>query len=104
MNQPKNFVSADDAKNLLSKVGGLTKSSGSSKFAEIENLTQVSDSAGNAIFYAVNYQGGGFILLAADNRIDLMVIINIMILIDSEDPAKTTNYNYKRTVVYNIIP
>lgn len=66
----KNFVSADDAKSLLSEVGALTKSGDNSKFAEIETVTQVGDAEGNAVFYAVNYQGGGFILLSADNRME----------------------------------
>lgn len=66
----KNFVSADDARSLLSQVGTLTKSGDNSKFAEIETVTQVGDAEGNAVFYAVNYQDGGFILLSADNRIE----------------------------------
>lgn len=66
----KNFVSVDDAKNLLDKVGAIThtKSGEDAKFTDIESVTQVSDSMGNAIFYAVNYKAGGFILLSADNR------------------------------------
>lgn len=67
--QSKNFVSIDDAKQLLGIVGRISKTKSSSgKFAEIETMTQVSDSLGNAIFYAINYQGGGFVLLSADNR------------------------------------
>lgn len=67
--QSKNFVSIDDAKQLLGIVGRISKTKSSSgKFAEIETMTQVSDSLGNPIFYAINYQGGGFVLLSADNR------------------------------------
>lgn len=73
----ENFVGLSQAKEIAgvikftskdnnSQVGKNT-SSGSAK-KKIESIDEVKNENGNTVLYVVNYNGGGYIILSADNR------------------------------------
>lgn len=67
----QNIVNKQQAEQLLAKVGELsiTKSGIDAPYAVIASMTTVKDEAGNPVYHVVNYNTGGFVILAADDRI-----------------------------------
>lgn len=80
------FVSADEAKTIAAAVQfgaaeattangkATTRSAGLNK--EVESITPVPDASGATAFYVINYRGGGFMLLAADKRVNPVLAIS----------------------------
>ena len=75
------FVSADEAKTIAAAVQfgsaetGATGSQATTRSASLDkkavlNVTPVADAAGSTAFYVINYEGGGFMILSADKRMD----------------------------------
>ena len=74
------FVSADEAKTIAAAVQfgtadattadgkATTRSAGLNK--EVQSVTPVPDASGATAFYVINYKGGGFMILAADKRMN----------------------------------
>jgi len=74
------FVSADEAKTIAAAVQfgtadattadgkATTRSAGLNK--EVQSVTPVPDASGVTAFYVINYKGGGFMILAADKRMN----------------------------------
>ena len=69
---PENFVTEKTAKSLLTEVfeEPVTRSDGKTAFSKISKTTPVYGADQLPLFYVMNYEGGGFVLLSADNRIE----------------------------------
>lgn len=75
------FVSADEAKTIAAAVQfgsaetGATGSQATTRSASLDkkavlNVTPVAETTGSTAFYVINYEGGGFMILSADKRVD----------------------------------
>lgn len=69
------FISAQAAlalasKRLLKRGGHALQGSSATAKRSVKEVLPIVDEGGKTAFYAVNYQGGGFVLLAADNRVE----------------------------------
>ena len=79
-NVSADFVSADEATTIAEAIQfgsteattadgkATTRSAGLNK--EVQSVTPVPDASGVTAFYVINYKGGGFMLLAADKRVN----------------------------------
>ena len=69
---PDNFVTEKAIKSLLSEAfeEPVTRRDGKSTFARISSSKEIMVSDGLPAFYIMNFEGGGFIILSADNRLN----------------------------------
>lgn len=74
------FVDIDEAENLAFMIGmpnARTKSVNGRDFAKtVKEKLVVPDKAGENAFYIINYQEGGFVILAADKRVDPILALS----------------------------
>ena len=75
--QSKHFVSNKEASDIVSSIKFSTQENLSLRAKgvansekEVEDITPVPDDNGNTSYYIINYKGGGFLILAADRRVD----------------------------------
>ncbi|WP_086478480.1 MULTISPECIES: C10 family peptidase [Arenibacter] len=72
--EPSNFIKEEIAIDIAKKINIDSKSSYSKKAAtkeekKIGNILPVKDESNETVFYIVNYEGDGFMILSADNRV-----------------------------------
>jgi len=69
---PENFVDKQTIRGLLGEVSqqNLTRSSGEQSFGTISTIDAVNGNDGIPDFYVINYKGGGFVIMAADDRVN----------------------------------
>lgn len=91
------FVNADEAKTIAAAVHfgtaeattadgkATTRSADLNK--EVESITPVPDASGATAFYVINYRGGGFMLLAADKRVNPVLAFSEEGTFPMNDPA-----------------
>lgn len=67
-----NLVTTQQVSLLLSDVGQTiqTKNGMNAPFTSIESINPINNENGESICYVINYKGGGFIIMSADNRIE----------------------------------
>lgn len=85
-NVSADFVSADEATTIAEAIQfgsteattadgkATTRSAGLNK--EVQSVTPVPDASGVTAFYVINYKGGGFMLLAADKRVNPVLAVS----------------------------
>jgi len=69
-NYPENFVTKATVVELLSGVTPYTRSGQKAVFSEISTADSYAGEDGLPSLYVINYKGGGFVILAADNRVE----------------------------------
>lgn len=68
----KNFISKEKAQLIASQIDfkDLSSKSDKSKKKKISEITSVPNENGEIVYYIINYEENGFLILAADDRID----------------------------------
>lgn len=70
--QSENFVTIGEVTDICSIIEYPTTGKSSKKeriSKDIESIAEISDEFGNIVYYIINYENGGFVIISADNRL-----------------------------------
>ncbi len=71
--QSENFVTIGEVTDICSVIEYPTTVKNSKKEIinrNIKSITEISDELGNIVYYIINYENGGFVIISADNRLN----------------------------------